>query len=543
MIGTYIDVTERKRAEEAMRASEIRYRRLFESAKDGILILDADTGMVVDVNPYLVELLGFSREAFLEKKIWELGFFKDIVANQDNFAELRQQEYIRYEDKPLETANGSRIDVEFVSNVYLVNGRKVIQCNIRNIMERKAAVEGSRRQERQYQRFFNSHPSPSWVYEPERLAFLAVNDAAVAHYGYTREEFLTMTLRDIRPKEDIPALLEANKTTADVAQSRGIWRHCKKNGETILVEVFTASTQFENRVARLAFCIDVTERKRAEDELREQADIINRARDAIIVLNLTTSRIVFWNAGAERVYGWSAQEAIGRLNDEFLFPDPKEREEHLKTLVSTGEFRGELNLVRKDGKKVIVDARATIMRNPDETPHSVLIISTDVTEQKGLQMQLLRAQRLESIGTLASGVAHDLNNILTPILICAETLRDGLDGKDRESALSLIEESAQRGANVVKQVLTFARGVEGERVSIRPSHLIQEIVDIARKTFPKSIEITNLCPEDLWSIQGDPTQLHQVLLNISVNARDAMPAGGKLFSPRRILMSMNITQR
>ncbi len=536
VIGTYMDVTERKRADERMRASEIRYRRLFESAKDGILILDAETGMVVDVNPYLVELLGFSREAFLEKKIWELGFFKDIVANQDNFAELRQQEYIRYEDKPLKTASGSRIDVEFVSNVYLVNGSNVIQCNIRNIMERKAAVEGSRRQERQFQRLFNSTPSPAWVYEPETMAFLAVNDAAVAHYGYTREEFLAMTLRDIRPQEDIPALLEANKMGADVAQGRGIWRHCKKNGEVILVEVFTASTQFENRVARLSFNIDVTERKRAEDELREQADIINRAHDAIIVRDFTTNRIVFWNAGAERVYGWSAEEAIGRLDDEFLFADPKEREEHLKALVSTGEFRGELKLVRKDGKEVIVDARVTIMRDPDETPHSVLIISTDVTEQKGLQMQLLRAQRLESIGTLASGVAHDLNNILTPILICAQTLRDGLDGEDRELALSLIEESAQRGANVVKQVLTFARGVEGERVSIKPSHLIQEIVDIARKTFPKSIEITSRYPEDLWSIQGDPTQLHQVLLNISVNARDAMPAGGKL-----ALVSENFT--
>ncbi len=527
-IGTYMDVTERKRADEAMRASEIRYRRLFESAKDGILILDADTGMVVDVNPYLVELLGFSREAFLEKKIWELGFFKDIVANQDNFAELRQQEYIRYEDKPLETANGSRIDVEFVSNVYLVNGREVVQCNIRNIMERKAAAEASRRQERQYQLLFNSHPSPAWVYEPETLAFLAVNDAAVAHYGYTREEFLAMTLCDIRPKEDIPALLEADKTRADVAQGRGIWRHCKKNGETILAEVFTASTQFEDRVARLAFCIDVTERKRAEEELREQADIINRAHDAIIVRDFTTSRIVFWNAGAERAYGWSAQESIGRLSDEFLFADPKEWEEHLKALVSTGEFRGELKLVRKNGKKVTVDARVTIMRNPDKTPRSVLIISTDITEQKRLQMQLLRAQRLESIGTLASGVAHDLNNILTPILICAQTLRNGLDGEDRESALSLIEESAQRGASVVKQVLTFARGVEGERVSIKPSHLIHEMVDIARKTFPKSIEITSRYPEDLWSIKGDPTQLHQVMLNISVNARDAMPAGGKI---------------
>jgi len=133
------DITARKLAEEALRASETRYRRLFEAAKDGVLILDAETGMVVDVNPFLVELLGYSRKSFIGKKIWELGFFRDIIANQDNFAELQQQEYIRYEDKPLEAADGRRIDVEFVSNVYLVNHKKVIQCNIRDITERKRA--------------------------------------------------------------------------------------------------------------------------------------------------------------------------------------------------------------------------------------------------------------------------------------------------------------------------------------------------------------------------------------------------------------------
>ena len=139
--STERDITDRKRAEESLRDSEIRYRRLFETAQDGILILDAETGMIVDVNPFLIEMLGFSRETFLGKKIWELGFFKDTIANEDNFAELQQKEYIRYEDKPLKTADGRRIDVEFVSNVYLVNHQKVIQCNVRDITDRKRAEE------------------------------------------------------------------------------------------------------------------------------------------------------------------------------------------------------------------------------------------------------------------------------------------------------------------------------------------------------------------------------------------------------------------
>ena len=132
---------ERAEVADAMKASEVRYRRLFESAKDGILILDAETGMIVDVNPFLIDMVGFSRDVFLGKRIWELGFFKDIVANQDRFVELQQKEYIRYEDMPLETADGRRIDVEFVSNVYPVNHHKVVQCNIRDITNRKRAEQ------------------------------------------------------------------------------------------------------------------------------------------------------------------------------------------------------------------------------------------------------------------------------------------------------------------------------------------------------------------------------------------------------------------
>ena len=171
---------------------------------------------------------------------------------------------------------------------------------------------------------------------------------------------------------------------------------------------------------------------------------------------------------------------------------------------------------------------STLVRNSDGSPRSVLSINNDITAQKKLETQLLRAQRLESIGTLASGVAHDLNNILTPILVCTEVLRQHPSLEDASSAISLIEESARRGAGIVKQVLTFARGIEGERVLINPGHLIDEIIDIARKTFPKSIDISGSYPEESWSIEGDPTQLHQVLLNLSVNARDAMRDGGQL---------------
>ena len=273
---------------------------------------------------------------------------------------------------------------------------------------------------------------------------------------------------------------------------------------------------------------DITERKRAEGRLREQADIINRAQDAVIVRDFTSDLVTVWNSGAERLYGWSASEAIGQPMSELISAESNDHEALFKQLLSTGEFRGEIKYRAKDDREVIIDARATLIRNDDGTPRSVLGINTDITEQKKLETHLLRAQRLESIGTLASGVAHDLNNILVPILMAAPMLRDDLPKEERLKFLDIIESSAERGSLIVRQVLTFARGAGGDRVLLQPIYLLAEIAKIIEETFSRAIRVRTSYPEDLWLIEGDPTQLHQVLLNLCVNARDSMPEGGNL---------------
>jgi PAS domain S-box-containing protein len=273
---------------------------------------------------------------------------------------------------------------------------------------------------------------------------------------------------------------------------------------------------------------DITERKRAEGRLREQAEIINRAQDAVIVRDFTSDLVTVWNSGAERLYGWSASEAIGQPMRELISAESNNHEALLKQLVSTGEFRGEIKYRAKDEREVIVDARFTLIRNDDGTPRSVLGINTDITEQKKLETHLLRAQRLESIGTLASGVAHDLNNILVPILMAAPMLRNDLPKEERLKFLDIVESSAERGSLIVRQVLTFARGADGDRVLLQPIYLLAEIAKIIAETFSKAIRVRTSYPEDLWLIEGDPTELHQVLLNLCVNARDSMPEGGNL---------------
>jgi PAS domain S-box-containing protein len=273
---------------------------------------------------------------------------------------------------------------------------------------------------------------------------------------------------------------------------------------------------------------DVTERKQTEERLREQADIIERAQDAVIVRDFTSDLITVWNSGAERLYGWSANEAIGRPMEELIFAESNDRKALLKQLISSGEFHGEIKHRAKDGREVIVDSRATLIRNDDGTPRAVLGINTDVTEKKKVEKHMLRTQRLESIGTLASGVAHDLNNVLVPILMAVPILRNDPTPEESENFLNTIESSAARGADIVRQVLTFARGAGGDRVLLQPIYLLEEIAKIAKQTFPKTVRLRTSYVEDLRLVEGDPTQLHQVLLNLCLNARDAMPEGGTL---------------
>jgi signal transduction histidine kinase/CheY-like chemotaxis protein len=199
-----------------------------------------------------------------------------------------------------------------------------------------------------------------------------------------------------------------------------------------------------------------------------------------------------------------------------------------RAVLRNGEWQGEVRQIRRDGAEIIVASRWTLVRDEKGQPNSILVINTDITEKKRMESQFLRAQRMESIGTLAGGIAHDLNNVLSPILMAVDMLQLKTTDEASRKWLDVLRTNTERGGNMVRQVLSFARGVEGERVALQPKHLIKEIVKILRETLPKSIEINFQIPKDLWIISADATQIHQVLMNLCVNARDAMPEGGSI---------------
>ena len=273
------------------------------------------------------------------------------------------------------------------------------------------------------------------------------------------------------------------------------------------------------------------ERKEAERRIREQAQLLDKARDAILAFDMD-GQIVYWNKGAERLTGWSKDEILGEWAHECLY-DPQEEDKLQQcheTMMADGEWMGELRMRTSEGDERIVESRWTLVRAADGEPKHVLVINTDVTERKRLESQFLRSQRMESIGRLVGGIAHDLGNLLMPITLGVKVLRRRLGEIDDkiDQTLSMIQKSAERGGNMVEQVLAFARGVEGERVALQLGAIVEEIEGITDETFPESIDVQTAVATDLPKVVGDATQIQQVLMNLCVNARDAMPDGGTL---------------
>ncbi len=356
------------------------------------------------------------------------------------------------------------------------------------------------------------------------------NKGAERIFGYSAEEMVGSSIMRLIPAnraDEETAILGRIRRGESVDHFETVRQ--TKSGRMIAMSV-TASPIRDasgkpigvSKVAR-----DITERKLAQEQIAEQAALLEKARDAILVRDLEGT-VLFWNSGAERMYGWTRQEAVGRKTGELLYSDPRKFEELNARAIKEGEWHGEIQHLTKVKNEITVEGRWTLIRDNEGHPKSVLAINTDITEKKKIEAQFMRAQRMESIGTLAGGIAHDLNNILAPIILSIDYLKS-ISNDDRVSKmLQTIDVSAKRGADIVGQVLSFARGLEGQRLEVQPKHLLKDLETIIRNTFPKDIELQISAASDTWTILGDPTQVHQILLNLCVNARDAMPSGGSL---------------
>ncbi|MEH2286674.1 hybrid sensor histidine kinase/response regulator [Nostoc sp.] len=440
---------------------------------------------------------------------------------------------------------------------YLVKGQvtgDLLVRSMRYAIERQRADNALRQSEERFRVALKN--SPIFVYNQDKdLRYTWVYNPPS---GLIVEEILGKQDLDIITVEDAQHLTtikrgvlttgigtreEVSITIKDTTRYYDLTVEPLRNETQEIVGVTCASIDISERQAALREQqAALRERKLAEEKIHEQAALLDVATDAICVRDLN-NQIIFWNKGAEILYGWQATEAWGKNASELLYDEPSpEIEAALLQVISQGKWQGELTKLTKTNKEILVASRWSLVCDEQGKPKSILTVDTDITEKKHLEAQLFRAQRLESIGTLASGIAHDLNNILTPILAGAQLLPLKFPNADERTRhlLEILEINARRGADLVKQVLSFTRGVEGKHITLQLKHIIVEIAKILKETFPKSIEISTNVPQDLWMVSGDSTQLHQVLMNLCVNARDAMSNGGTLsISAENMLIDAN----
>jgi PAS domain S-box-containing protein len=532
------DITSRKQAEELLQDSERKFRAIFDNTFQFVGLLNTD-GIILEANRTALEAIGATLAEIIGQLFWVTPWWTHSpalqVQLQQGIARAATGELVRFEAKHF-LADGSFVIVDFsLSPIFDETGKVVMLIpEGRDITDFKRIETELQESRGRYRALVTS--APVGIFQTDVAGnCVFMNQQCLELLGLTLTEVLGQGwVNSLHPDDRdwiFAQWYEAVQANREFSEEHRFLTH---QGRVNWVFVKAIGIYDDGTITGyIGTVMDITERKAAAQKIQEQAALLNIATDAIIVRDLA-SRIQFWNNGAESIYGWTAAEAIGIRAERLFCPDiPLEAVSAFNTVQQEGAWQGELRKLTKAGKEVIVESRWTLVRDEAGNPRSILSVDTDITAKKQLEQQFLRAQRLESLGSLASGIAHDLNNVLTPIVGAAQLLPmtlPNLDDRNRR-LLAMLVESSKRGSGLVKQILTFARGMDGERTVLQVRHILAEIISVARQTFPKSIEIlANHTSGDLWMVNVDATQIHQVLMNLFVNARDAMPNGGSLMT-------------
>jgi two-component system cell cycle sensor histidine kinase/response regulator CckA len=383
---------------------------------------------------------------------------------------------------------------------------------------------------RRYRKLFDANPEPTWVYDVETLHFRIVNEAAVRRYGWSRDEFLALTVRDIRPPEDL-ARLEAALAAPDEGLRRaGQWRHRRKDGELLDVEITSHALQFDDRPARLVVAHDITSRKRAEADRDRLAAAIEQAAEAIVITDRDGS-IQYVNPAFEAITGYSRAETLGR-NPRLLNSgrQPRALYRELWETIGRGEtWRGRLVNRAKDGRLFTEEAVISPIVGGDGEIEGFVAVKRDVTAELRLEADLRQAQKLDALGSLAGGVAHDFNNMLGVILGNAElALADAATPAPLRERLNEIVGAARRSAQLTRQLLGFARRQPVSPRAVDLNETVESLLKMMRRLIGENIELEWRPAPGLWPVWIDPSQVDQILANLCVNARDAIAGVGRV---------------
>lgn len=561
------DITDRKYSERALKESEERYHSLFDRMMDGVY-RSTHHGKFMDVNDAMVRMFGYSsKEEMLQVEIKKDLYF----APSDRDSLFLDTGQVKIEVFRMRRKDGSEIWVEDHGGyVHDENGNVIfhegilrdVTDRLRNEVLQNAIFhisQGAEKAATLDDLFKTVHQIISTVMPAENF-FIALYDeeqnlisfpyyvdkvdppSAPKIFGKGLTEYVLSSGKPLLCDEATDAMLRKSGKVELVGVSSAIWLGVpllimgKSIGVMVVQHYSDPKAYSEQDLHMLEYVSSqiarAIEKKRDEDMLRRSEEqfrlISENVADLIAVLDLEGKRI-YTSPSYKDILG-DPQSLHGTDSFSEIHPEDRDRiKQVFNDTIKTGVGqRAEYRFVQKNGDIRYIESQGSVIKDKDGNITQMLVVSRDVTEKKKLEQQFLRSQRMESIGTLAGGIAHDLNNVLAPILLAIDSLRKSIQGNSNQQILNVLETSAHRGADIVKQVLAFARGIEGERHVLQPKHLIAEVAKIIKETFPRSIDIWTEIPRNIWTISADPTQIHQVLLNICVNARDAMPDGGNL---------------
>jgi PAS domain S-box-containing protein len=560
----------RKHTEEMLSNSEISYRRVFETAQDGILLLDADTGQITDVNPFLIEMLGYSHNEFLGKKLWEIGLFKHIVENQAGFQKLQSEKYIRYENLPLETKGGQHIDVEFVSNVYSVDHKTVIQCNIRDIPERKHAeeelwkyrehleklvkerttelrianerlqqeikehkgVEEAVQEVREYaESIINTVREPLIALDQD-LRVVSVNRSFYEFFKVKPEETVGQLIYDLGNKQwDIPKLRELLETSLPEKATFDNYE-VEQDFATIGRRIMLLNARQiqralgKERIILLAI-EDITERRKLEAVHSKLAAIVESADDAIIAEDLE-GIIVSWNRGAEIVYGYNAKEIVGKSVSLLMVPSHPDGYIEVLAKIASGETTKHYETQRRRKNGQLIDVSLTISPLKDISGKIIgaSIIARDITEKKKLERGMAQARDVaeatsRELEAFSYSVSHDLRAPLRSIdgfsQALLEDYQDRLDDTAK-SYLDRVRKATQYMGRLIDDMLKLSRVTRSglHHASVDMSTMVREISEKLQQNDP--VRTVDVIIREGVFVNGDSNLLKIALENLVNNA-------------------------
>lgn len=534
-----IDITARKQAEAALGESEYLFRTLFNAVTDALFVTDfgKDSGMAyfMEVNEVACRRLGYTREELLQTIPYEIDTPETrLDPDSPVIRKLEAGEEVIFEKIQI-AKDGTRIPVEIHAKPFVFRGKPAVIALVRDVTVRKQAEAALRESELLLREAQIIARMGSYVLDISTGAWSSSEELdKLFGIGISYERSIEGWLDLVHPEDR--AMMDNHFRNEVVALGRDFNKEYRIIRHDNQVECWVhgmGKLEFDAQgipVRMWGAIQNIAERKQAEAQMQLQSSALEASANAIVITN--AKGVIEWaNAAFTTFTGYSVAEAIGKTPR--MLNSGKHEQAFYRALWETvlaGEvWHGELINRRKDGTFYTEDMTITPMKDNFGTVKHFIAVKQDITERKRMEENLLRTERMESIGRLAAGVAHDINNILTPIFLSVGMLRGEEDAETRECFISSIEECAHRGADVVGQVLTFARGTTGERTTLQLSRQVDAVEKIIRETFPRNITITSSIPEELWPVKGDPTHIYQVLLNLCINARDAMPDGGTLF--------------